>query len=245
MFDLEQAILEWRRQMLAAGIRTPEAVDELEGHLRDDVEAQRRSGIAAERAFENAVQRLGSAALLKKEFAKTAAPHWRLLRKLKAALPGFREIPIPALDDFAPAARQTLELAPEEARHFHHDFVGTEHVLLGLAQSQSAIVSNIMRRLGISAEAVRQEIEKVVFFGPAHPAAANIPLTPRARKALQLAAVEARKLNQPRVNPEHIFLGLILEGSGVAALVLKNLGVRIERAREETLKEMRASSGSP
>lgn len=241
MFDLEQAVLEWRRRMLAAGIRTPEAVDELEGHLRDDVEAQTHAGISAERAFENAVRRLGDAVLLKKEFAKTATAYGRLLRKLKAALLGFREVPIPALDDFAPAARQALRFAPEEARHFHHDFVGTEHVLLGLAQSQSTIVSNVMRRLGISAEAVRQEIEKVVFFGPVHAPVANIPLTPRARKALQLAAVEAHKLNQPRVNPEHIFLGLILEGSGVAALVLKNLGVRVETAREETLKEMRAS----
>jgi len=241
MFELEKAIKRWRQRMLDAGIKAPEALEELENHLRDDVEQQVCSGTSESEAFENAVRQLGQPVALRKEYAKAGRPKRELLRKLRSALFGFGEIPFPSLENLAPAARESLELAPDEARRFHHDFVGTEHVLLGLAQSQSGVVSNVMRRLGVSAPAIRVEIEKIVSSGPAHDLPIRIPFTPRARKALQLAAAEARKFGQSRVNAEHIFLGLILEGSGVAALVLKNLGVRIEAAREETLREMRAN----
>ena len=241
MFNLDQAITEWRRQMIAGGMKFPEVLDEMESHLREDVEQQRLSGMTGERAFKIAVLRLGEAVTLREEFLKTRGTRWALLRKLKRILLGVDELPFPPSEDFAPAARQTLKLAPEEARHFHHDFIGTEHVLLGLTKSNSRIVSNVMQRLGVDGEAVRLEIQKIVHFGQPHKAVATIPFTPRARKALRLAADEARTLNQPRIGAEHILLGLIIEGSGVAAMVLKNLGVQLERAREEILTEMRAN----
>jgi Clp amino terminal domain, pathogenicity island component len=241
MFDLETAIANWRKQMLAAGIQSPVPLEELESHLREDVEQQVRSGTIESQAFHIAVQRIGQALTLKKEFMKTDDIKGTFLRKLKRFLLGPGDAPLPAVEDFAPAARQTLELAPAEARRFHHDFVGTEHILLGLIQSGSKTVGNVMRELGVDSEAVRLEIGKIVSMGPVHEITSKILLTPRAREALQLATEEARKLSQPRVKAEHIFLGLLREGSGVAALVLKKLGVQIGSVRMEILKELRAN----
>jgi hypothetical protein len=240
MFNLETAMAEWRRQMLAAGIQSPVPLDELESHLREDIEQQVRSGMDEARAFELAVQQMGQAISLRKEFMKTSNKTRMFLRKLKSFVLGVREIPFPSLDEFEPVARQALALAPEEARHFNHNFVGTEHLLLGLTRSDSRTVSNVLQKLGVSTNTLRVEIERIVSTGPMAIAAEQIPYTPRARQALQLSAEEARKLNQPHVRAEHIFLGLLREGGGVAALVLKNLGVRLEAAREEVLKEMRA-----
>ena len=240
MFNLETAIAEWRRQMLAAGIQSPVPLDELEGHLREDIEQHMRTGMDEARAFELAVQHMGQAVSLRKEFMKTSNTTRMFLRKLKSFVLGVREIPLPALDEFEPTARQTLTLAPEEARHFNHTFVGTEHLLLGLTRSDSRTVPNVLQKLGVSMDALSVEIERLVPVGPVGIATGQIPYTPRARRALQLSSDEARKLNQPRVRPEHIFLGLLREGSGVAALVLKNLGVQLDAARAEVLKEMRA-----
>jgi ATP-dependent Clp protease ATP-binding subunit ClpC len=94
-----------------------------------------------------------------------------------------------------------------------------------------------MRKLGVSSEAVRLEIELTVTAGAVPSAATTIPFTPRARQALQLAAREAKSLNERQVRAEHVFLGLLREGGGVAAMVLKKLGVRAESARAEILKE--------
>jgi hypothetical protein len=240
MFDLEQSITDWRGQMLAAGIKSPVPLDELESHLREDIEQQVRSGIAEARAFEIAVRHIGRAVALRKEFMKTSNMKWTLLRKLKSFIFGVREVPLPALDNFEPAARQTLDLAPEEARHFNHHFVGTEHILLGLTRSGSKTVANVMQKLGVTGDALRLEIERFVSIGAVAVPAAKIPYTPRARQALQLASEEAKKLNQHHVKAEHIFLGLLREGGGVAAAVLKNLGVRLESARAVVLKEMSA-----
>lgn len=243
MFSLETAIAEWRKQMLAAGIKTPVPLDELENHLREDIEQQMHAGADEARAFEIAVQHIGQPAPLKKEFMKTVHFKWLLLQKIKCFL-GIRTASLPEVDTFAPAALQALQLAPEEARHFNHDFVGTEHVLLGLARSDSKSVSNVMQKLGVRSDALRVEIERFVHTGTIAVTAANIPYTPRAKQALQLAAEEARKLNQPHIRAEHIFLGLLREGGGVAALVLKNLGVSLEGARAEVLKEASAHPGA-
>lgn len=240
MFELETAITDWRRQMLAAGIKTPVPLEELECHLREDTERQVRTGMEEAHAFALAVQRIGQALELKKEFMKTGNAKWMLLRKLRCFLLGVREAPLPALDNFELAARQALELAPEEARQFNHDFVGTEHLLLGLTRSGSKTVLKVMHALGVESEALRLEIERFVAVGAVAAPATEIPFTPRARQALQLAAEEARKLNQRHVKAEHIFLGLLREGGGVAAMVLKALGVQLERARAEILREMSA-----
>jgi hypothetical protein len=236
MFNLEQSIAEWRQQVLAAGIKTPVPLEELESHLREETEQQVRAGTDEARAFEIAVQRIGQPAPLKKEFMKTANFKWMLWQKIKPLF-GIRDVP--ALDTFEPAALQTLNLAAGEARGFHHNFIGTEHILLGLIKPESNMVSKVMRRLGVEDKAIRIEIEKFVGHGPANEVSVKIPFTPCARKALRLAADTARTLNQPYVNAEHIFLGLILEGDGVAGRVLKNFGIQIENAREEVLREIR------
>lgn len=240
MFDLEQSISKWRQQMLAAGIKSPVPLEELESHLREDIEQQVRAGADEARAFEIAAQRIGSPAPLKKEFMKTGNFKGMLWQTVKSLF-GIRDVSLPALDAFAPAAQQTLELAPSEARCFNHNYVGTEHLLLGLTKSGSKSVSNVLQKLGVKNEALRREIERFAPVGPEAVTAAKIPYTPRAREALQLAAEEARNLNQPHIKAEHIFLGLLREGGGVAAVVLKNLGIRLEKARVEVLKEMTAN----
>jgi hypothetical protein len=294
MFNLDQAITEWRRQMAAAGIKNAEALNELESHLRDDVEQHVRSGLSTQQAFEAATQRIGQASVLKNEFEKVGQAKLPLQRTLKSLLcavfvglivlacaysyfafemalgvkllgfaavalllfsvGGWRYVvrlfPIwpedpqagSGLSTFTPSAKQTLELARAEAPRFHHDFIGTEHVLLGLLTLENDSASNVLRRLGVDREAVRLEIEKLVGVGSAHETTSAIPFTPRAEKALVLAAREAKTLNHAQVGTGHIILGLLLEGSGVAALVLKNLGLDIERTREEICKISAAGS---
>jgi hypothetical protein len=244
MFNLEEAIKEWRRQMMDAAVKSAE-VNELESHLREDVEQEIRKGLSPQQAFERAIERIGGAHQLKGEFAKVNHPRSDILRRLKEFVLGRRVIELPPIV-FAPAAQQTLEFARAEAPLLNHDFIGTEHVLLGLLKSQSGVVANVMRRLGVEFGAIRAEIEKIIGPGlPARRVAANIPYTPRATRALALAAEEAKELNQAQISPEHIFLGLIKEGEGVAAIVLQNLGVDISRARGEIVREMnlRQSTG--
>jgi hypothetical protein len=245
MFNLDQAIAAWRQQMSAGGVKTRAILDELESHLRDDIEQQIRSGIAAQSAFENAVQRIGQPYALKTEFAKVGATPWPLRRKIKRLVLGFLgwgdTISFPPLNDFTAGARATLDLAREEPLRFHHDFIGTEHVLLGLLRADTGIVPRVMRKLAIDGEAVRNEIEKIVGTGPVHETAATIPYTPRATNALHLAAQEARALNHAHIGNEHILLGLLLENKGVAGLVLRNLGVQVDQTRREILKELAAS----
>jgi Clp amino terminal domain, pathogenicity island component len=240
MFDLEKKIGDWRQQMLAAGLKTGEALDELEDHLRNDIQQQIQAGLTAEQAFEVAVERIGGTQALKTEFAKIRR-RTGFLGMLKGFLLGARAPFI----GFTPEAQQSLDLARAEAPRLNHDFIGTEHVLLGLLNSESDIVSKVMRRLGIESNVVRAEIEKVIGLGvPAKRVAAEIPFTPRATRAFALAVKEAEMLHQKQVNSEHIFLGLIRENGGVAGLVLRNLGVDIKRAREEIVKEMNLRKGA-
>jgi len=233
MFDLDRVMAEWRRQMAAAGIKSSDVLDELEGHLRDEMENQVRSGLTAQQAFEVAVRRIGQPGALKTEFSKVIGTRWALLRKLKSIFARSANVPFPSLDDFSASAKQTLELARAEAPRLHHNFIGTEHVLLGLLTLENGVVLEMLRRIGVDRKDVQTEIEKIVGLGPDQGPVPEIPFTPRARKALRLAADEARALNHPQTGPEHIFLGLIEEGSGVAALVLRNLGVNVEKARDE------------
>ena len=237
MFDLEQAIAQWRGQMLAAGIKTAESLDELENHLREEVQKQVKSGQKPKQAFDIAVDQIGRPAVLKTEFAKVDETWPRLIWQKLRTLLGINKIPSPSFNDFAPVGIQTLEMAAEEARNFRHDYIGTEHILLGLLKSNSTIVSKVMRSLGVEEKTVRIEIEKFVPGGPAHEGSLNTPYTPRAKNALRLAGKEARALGQPQINPEHILLGLIREGDGVAWRVLKNLKIHIENVREEILRE--------
>jgi ATP-dependent Clp protease ATP-binding subunit ClpC len=129
-------------------------------------------------------------------------------------------------------------LARKEADRFNHNYVGTEHLLLGLIKLGQGVAVNVLQKLGLDLETVRIEVEKQVGSGPDTKMSGNIPYTPRVKKVLALAGKEAKALNHSYVGTEHILLGLLREGDGVAARVLKTLEVDIERTRNEVLKEL-------
>jgi ATP-dependent Clp protease ATP-binding subunit ClpC len=143
-----------------------------------------------------------------------------------------------AMNNFTPRAQQVLALARKEADRFNHNFVGTEHLLLGLIKLGQGVAVNVLQKLGLDLDTVRLEVEKQVGTGPDSKMIGNIPYTPRVKKVLALAAKEAKNLNHTYVGTEHILLGLLREGDGVAARVLKNLDVDIEQTRQEILKEL-------
>src|ERR1035441_4686022 len=143
-----------------------------------------------------------------------------------------------AMNNFTPRAQQVLALARKEADRFNHNFVGTEHLLLGLIKLGQGVAVNVLQKLGLDLETVRLEVEKQVGTGPAQKMMGNIPYTPRVKKVLALAQKEAKALNHTYVGTEHILLGLLREGDGVAARVLKDLDVDIEQTRQEILKEL-------
>ena len=142
------------------------------------------------------------------------------------------------MNNFTPRAQQVLALARKEADRFNHNFVGTEHLLLGLIKLGQGVAVNVLQKLGLDLDTVRMEVEKQVGTGPDQKMIGNIPYTPRVKKVLALAAKEAKNLNHTYVGTEHILLGLLREGDGVAARVLKNLDVDIEQTRQEILKEL-------
>lgn len=142
------------------------------------------------------------------------------------------------LNNFTPRAQQVLALARKEADRFSHNFVGTEHLLLGLIKLGQGVAVNVLQRMGLDLDNVRQEIEKEVRGGSDGKSSGNIPYTPRVKKVLSLAAREAKALSHTYVGTEHILLGLLREGDGVAAKVLKNLDIDIEQCRQEILKEL-------
>lgn len=142
------------------------------------------------------------------------------------------------MTNFTPRAQQVLQLARKEADRFNHGYVGTEHLLLGLIALGQGVAVNVLQRMGVDLETVRMEVEKAVGVGPETKTMGNVPFTPRVKKVLALAGSEARALNHSYVGTEHILLGLLREGEGVAARVLKNLQVDLEKTRIEIMKEL-------
>ena len=142
------------------------------------------------------------------------------------------------MSNFTPRAQQVLALARKEADRFNHNFVGTEHLLLGLIKLGQGVAVNVLQKMGLDLETVRLEVEKQVGTGPDQKQVGNIPYTPRVKKVLNLASKEAKQLQHTYVGTEHILLGLLREGDGVAARVLKNLDIDIEMTRQEILKEL-------
>jgi ATP-dependent Clp protease ATP-binding subunit ClpC len=140
--------------------------------------------------------------------------------------------------NFTPRAQQVISLARKEADRFNHDFVGTEHILLGLIKLGQGVAVNVIQKMGLDLETVRLEVEKHVGTGPGQKIAGPLPLTPRVKKVLQLAQKEAKVLNHTYVGTEHILLGLLREGEGVAAQVLRSLDVDLDLTRKEILKEL-------
>ena len=142
------------------------------------------------------------------------------------------------MNNFTPRAQQVLALSRKEADRFNHNYVGTEHLLLGLIKLGQGVAVNVLQKMGLDLETVRQEVEKQVGSGQDNKMEGNIPYTPRVKKVLALAGKEAKALQHSYVGTEHILLGLLREGEGVAAQVLKNLEVDLDRTRNEVLREL-------
>ncbi len=143
-----------------------------------------------------------------------------------------------SMSNFTPRAQQVLALARKEADRFNHNYLGTEHLLLGLIKLGQGVAVNVLQKMGLDLDTVRMAVEKKTGSGPDQKMMGNIPYTPRVKKVLALAAKEAKMLNHTYVGTEHILLGLLREGDGIAAQVLRDLDVDIEQTRQEILKEL-------
>ena len=142
---------------------------------------------------------------------------------------------------FTDRARKVMGLANQEAQRFNHEYIGTEHILLGLVKEGSGVAANVLRNLDIDLKKIRIEVEKIVQSGPNTATVGKLPYTPRAKKVIELAFEEARSLGHNYVGTEHLLLGLLREQEGVAARVLMNLGLKLEEVREEVLNLLGAT----
>jgi ATP-dependent Clp protease ATP-binding subunit ClpC len=136
---------------------------------------------------------------------------------------------------FTDRARKVMQLANQEAQRFNHEYIGTEHILLGLVKEGSGVAANVLKNLDVDLRKIRIEVEKIVQSGPDMVTMGKLPQTPRAKKVIEYAMEEARNLNHNYVGTEHLLLGLLREQEGVAAQVLMNLGLKLEDVREEVL----------
>ena len=143
---------------------------------------------------------------------------------------------------FTDRARRVVVLAQEEARMLNHNYIGTEHLLLGLIHEGNGVAATALESLGISLDAVRQQVEEIIGQGQQAPSG-HIPFTPRAKKVLELSLREATQLGQDHIGTEHILLGLIREGDGVAAQVLVKLGADLNRVRQQVIKLVHGRAG--
>ncbi|MCC7292636.1 MAG: ATP-dependent Clp protease ATP-binding subunit [Phycisphaerales bacterium] len=143
---------------------------------------------------------------------------------------------------FTDRARKVMALANQEAQRFNHEYIGTEHILLGLVKEGSGVGANVLKNLDVDLRKVRLEVEKLVKSGPEMVTMGKLPQTPRAKKVIEYAIEEARNLNHNYVGTEHLLLGLLREQEGVAAQVLMNLNLKLEDVREEVLNLLGASN---
>ena len=143
---------------------------------------------------------------------------------------------------FTDRARRVVVLAQEEARMLNHNYIGTEHILLGLIHEGEGVAAKALESLGISLEAVRQQVEEIIGQGQEAPSG-HIPFTPRAKKVLELSLREALQLGHNYIGTEHILLGLIREGEGVAAQVLVKLGADLNRVRQQVIQLLHGYQG--
>lgn len=145
---------------------------------------------------------------------------------------------------FTDRARKVMALANQEAQRFNHEYIGTEHILLGLVKEGSGVGANVLKNLEVDLRKVRLEVERLVRAGPEMVTMGKLPQTPRAKKVIEYAIEEARNLNHNYVGTEHLLLGLLREHDGVAAQVLMNLNLKLEEVREEVLNLLGAGAES-
>jgi ATP-dependent Clp protease ATP-binding subunit ClpC len=142
---------------------------------------------------------------------------------------------------FTDRARRVVVLAQEEARMLQHNYIGTEHILLGLIHEGEGVAARALESLGIGLEAVRLQVEEIIGRGQ-YASSGHIPFTPRAKKVLELSLREALQLGHTYIGTEHILLGLIREGDGVAAQVLVRLGANLDRTRQQVIQTLHGRS---
>jgi ATP-dependent Clp protease ATP-binding subunit ClpA len=145
---------------------------------------------------------------------------------------------------FTDRARRVIVLAQEEAALLHHDYIGTEHLLLGLAHEGQGVAAKALESLGIRLEALRSQVEEAIGRGQRAPSG-HIPFTPRAKKVLELSLRESQQLGHNYIGTEHILLGLVREGEGVAAQVLVKLGADLSRTRQQVIQLLSGYAGGP
>src|ERR1700747_451783 len=144
---------------------------------------------------------------------------------------------------FTDRARRVVVLAQEEARMLNHNYIGTEHTLLGLIHEGEGVAAKSLESLGISLEGVRAQVEEIIGHGGQAPSG-HIPFTPRAKKVLELSLREALQLGHNYIGTEHILLGLVREGEGVAARVLVDLGAALSRVRQQVIQLLSGYGGA-
>src|SRR5919205_3007745 len=145
---------------------------------------------------------------------------------------------------FTERARRVLTLAQEEATRFNHNYIGTEHLLLGLVREREGVAAKVLSNLGVELNRVRSAVEFIIGRGD-RMIVGEIGLTPRAKKVIELAVDEARRLGHHYIGTEHLLLGLVREGEGIAAGVLERLGVNLERVRTQTIQVLSQSGSAP
>src|SRR6187397_1343691 len=146
-------------------------------------------------------------------------------------------------DKFTERARKVLQLAQEEAQRFNHNYIGTEHLLLGLVREGEGVAAKVLANLGVDLNKVRSAVEFIIGRGD-RTVTGDIGLTPRAKKVIELSVDEARRLNHHYIGTEHLLLGLVREGEGIAAGVLESLGVNLEKVRAQVMQVVNQSSSS-
>jgi uncharacterized damage-inducible protein DinB len=147
-------------------------------------------------------------------------------------------------EKFTERARKALQLAQEEAQRFNHNYIGTEHILLGLVRQDDGVAARVLSNLGIELNKVRSSVEFIIGRGDSV-VMGEIGLTPRSKRVIELALDEARRLNHHYIGTEHLLLGLVREGEGIAAGVLESLGVSLEKVRRSVLQVLKESGGEP
>ena len=149
-----------------------------------------------------------------------------------------------SFDKFTERARKVLSLAQEEAQRFNHNYIGTEHLLLGLVREGDGVAAKVLANLGVELNKVRSAVEFIIGRGD-RIVLGEIGLTPRAKKVIELAVDEARRLNHHYIGTEHLLLGLVREGEGIAAGVLESLGVNLEKVRTQTIQVLSQAGRAP
>src|SRR5213076_699614 len=144
-------------------------------------------------------------------------------------------------DKFTERARKVLQLAQEEAQRFNHNYIGTEHLLLGLVREGEGVAAKVLANLGVDLNKVRSAVEFIIVRGE-RTVTGDIGLTPRAKKVIELSVEEARRLNHNYIGTEHLLLGLVREGEGIAAGVLESLGVNLDKVRHQVIHVLSQSS---